>query len=182
MSLVKPSLMFEHSLNALAGWFEPAALDFAAPMAAGVAFAPPPGRAVHLNAAREFEMGCSNTGMTIFLHRGAGMFDVSNPGRTALGNFVHEPVSSVGIYAGLVAKGGYELETSEFDQTRDYAVGDLLTAVADNADEELGGILTNEDAVQFINPVCGVVSRGAYKNEHSITVLAFWPEWLPGAA
>lgn len=181
-----PSLMFEHGLDIAKGWFEPAALDFAAPLSANVTFDVPRGRVVHVNDQGEFEMGVGETDMGIFLHNGSEDFDVSNPGTTPAGNFMHQAIAPKGIMSGVVAKGGYEIESTEFDDNQTYIANQLLTATANNTTLATGGVLTNQgsgaggDVQQFVDPVCGVVSRGRYVNAHGIPVLAFWPEWLPG--
>jgi hypothetical protein len=99
---------------------------------------------------------------------------------------VQEAYLPKGIANGLVATGGYELESSEFDAEQTYAANDLLTATADNADSDVGGVLTNDvsgnPVEQYTDPVCGVVSRGVFRNEHDVSMLAFWSYFLPGAA
>jgi hypothetical protein len=132
-------------------------------------------------------MGVDQTGMGIFLFPGQADFDVNNPGTTAGGLFMHQAIAPTGKISGLVAKGGYELESTEFDTDQSYTPGDLLTATADNTDITVGGVLTNVgtgahgDVKQYVDPVCGIVSGGRHKNEHGVDVLRFWPEWLPGA-
>jgi hypothetical protein len=182
-----PSLMFEHGLDIAKGWFEPAALDFSAKLSANVTFDVPAGRVMHVNAQGEFETGVGETDMGIFMLQGSDSFDVSNPGTTPGGRFMHQAIAPTGVMSGLVAKGGYEIESTEFDDNRNYAAGDLLTAAVANGTLATGGVLTNAgtgaggDVEQYVDPVCGVVSRGRYVNSHGVPVLAFWPEWLPGA-
>lgn len=181
-----PPLMYEHGFDVKKGWFDMAALDFVAKLSAEVAFVVPRGRAVHLNVDKQFEMGCHNTGITIFLLNGSEDFDVDNPGTTAAGNFMHRAIMPSGDMSGLVATGAYEFDNTEFDSTKDYASGDLLTAIADNDDATVGGVLTNEvessPVEQFVDPVCGVVSSGKHKNHNGIFTLSYWSVWLPGAA
>ena len=188
-----PSLMFEHALNYLKGWFQPAALDFAAPLSSNVTIEAYGGRVVHLNASGEFEMGISGSAMPIFLMNADTDNDVSNPGTTGSGNFMHEAIVPSGTLSGLVATGAYELESTEFDTTPNtaYAPNQLLTALADNTDQATGGVLSNDRAGaggstgavrQYVDPACGVVSRGQMTNEHGVAVLAFWPVYLPAAA
>ena len=186
-ALTSPSLTFEHGLDIAKGWFQPAALDFAAKLSGNVNFVVPRGRVVHVNAAGEFEMGVGETDMGIFLHNAADDFDVSNPGTTPTGLFMHKAIAPKGVMSGLVAKGPYEIESTEFDDEQTYEANQLLTATADNDDIDVGGLLTNVgsgsagDVEQFVDPVCGVVSRGAFKNHHGVMVLAFWSEYIPGA-
>ena len=186
MTQYAPSLMFEHALNAAKGWFQPTALDFQAKLSANVTFNPPAGRVAHLNAAGEFEMGMIARCMPLFLWNGINDFDVSNPGMTAGGHFVQQAIAPTGKMQSLVATGGYELESTEFDSENVYAPNDLLTATASNSNADTGGVLTNAgtgshgNVKQFVDPCCGIVSRGSYNNEHGVAVVAFWPIVLPG--
>lgn len=182
-----PSLMFEHGLDVPKGWFEPAALDKSAKLSSNVNFDPPAGRVAHLNAAGEFEMGVGVTDMAIFLIQSGSDYDVSNPGTTPAGNFMHQAIAPTGVMSGLVAEGAYEIQSTEFDREQTYAPNQLLTAADDQDDEDVGGVLTNVgsgaggDVEQFVDPVCGVVSDGAFQNAHGIWVLGFWPTYIPGA-
>jgi len=188
-----PSLMFEHALSHPKGWFEPSALDYVAKLAAAVTIEAFGGRVVHVNAAGEFEMGIANTQMAIFLLQADTDFDVSNPGTTPAGNFMHQAVAPAGNMSGLVATGGYELESTEFDKTPNaaFAPNQLLTALADNTDQDTGGVLANDRAGaggstgpvrQYTDPACGVVTgKNVRKNEHNVDVISFWPIYLPAA-
>jgi len=182
-----PSLMFENGLDIAKGWFEPAALDFAAPLSANVTFVVPRGRVMHVNDQGEFETGVGETDMAIFLLNGSEDYDVSNPGTTPGGNFMHQAIAPKGVMSGVVANGSYEIESTEFDDNLTYLANQLLTSTVDNTDLAVGGLLTNAgsgasgDVEQWVDPVCGVVSRGRFVNAHGVPVLAFWPEWLPGA-
>lgn len=185
--MTAPSLMFEHGLDVLKGWFQPSALDFSAKLSDNVTFDVPAGRVMHVNAAGELETGVGETDMGLFLIQGSTEFDVSNPGTTPAGNFLQQAIAPTGVMTGLVATGGYEIESTEFDTDQEYTQGDLLTAAVANSTLATGGVLTNVgsggagDVEQFVDPVCGVVSRGSYNNCHGIAVVAFWSVWLPGA-
>jgi|GEM_PF-4700122 len=192
MPATAPSLMFEHALSHPKGWFEPSALDFSAKLSPNVTLQAFGGRVVHVNAAGEFEMGLEQTSMAIFLLQADTDFDVSNPGTTPAGNFMHQAVAPAGNMSGLVAAGGYELESTEFDIAPNaaYAPNHLLTALASNTVQATGGVLCNDRAGaggsaglvrQYTENACGVVSRGQFKNEHNVDVLAFWPIYLPAA-
>jgi hypothetical protein len=182
MSGVAPSLMFEHMLDPKKGWPSPTALDYDAHIAAAVTFSLQRGRVVHLNAAGEFETGVDQTGMGIFLFPGADDFDVNNPGTTAAGHFMHQQIAPTGKVSGLVAKGGYDLEDTEFDTLQTYVPGDLLTATVANTNAATGGLLTNVgtgahgDVKQYVDPVCGVVSHGKRVNENGVSVLLLCSE------
>lgn len=191
-----PDLMFEEALTPVKGWFHEAALDCEGKLSSNVEFDVPPGRVVHIvdtevigrKLTPIFEMGVSNTGMAIFLLNGSTSYDVSNPGTTRKGNFMHKAIAPSDVLSGLVATGGYELSTTEFDTDQTYTPGDLLTAPAVNNNATTGGRLTNRDGGSPLDvpwesdlPVCGVVSRGKYKNEHKVWVLQFYPVYLPAA-
>jgi len=145
---VAPSLMFEHALSHPKGWFEPSALDFSAKLSPNVTIQAFGGRVVHVNAAGEFEMGIAAAQMAIFLLQADTDFDVSNPGTTPGGLFMHQAVAPAGNMSGLVATGGDELESTEIDTSPDtaYAPNQLLTAKADNTTQATGGVLANDRA------------------------------------
>ena len=147
-----------------------------------VTFTVPRGRVVHVDSTGAFAMGAHNTNVAVFLLNGSGDADVSNPGTTAGGKFMHQAVAPTGKLSGLVATGGYEIASTEFDTSRTYTPGDLLTAAADNTDAAVGGVLTNESVEQFVTPVVGVVSSGKAQNHNGIQALSFWSVWLPGEA
>ncbi len=184
--MAAPKLMYEHGFDAKKGWFDMSALDFSAKLSANVTFTPPGGRVVHLNSDGEFEMGCHNTAPAIFLIQNGDDFDVDNPGTTPSGLFMHKAIAPAQNMSGLVALGAYELDDTEFDDSLDYAPGDLLTAAANNTVLATGGLLTNEVSnaavEQYVDPVCGIVSTGKHQNHNRVWTLSFWTCWLPGAA
>lgn len=170
--------MFDHTLDALKGWPCPTALDFVAKLSPNVTFTNPvpAGRCVH-NTAVGFEMGCAGNMMPIFLLQGSADFDVANA------NANWTAIAPVGWMSGLVAIGGYELSTTEFDTTQTYAPNDHLKAILDNATDATGGTLTNQAlgtlyGATGVNRV-GVVSRGKSTNAYGKSVLAFWPVYCP---
>ena len=185
-----PSLMYEHVLNHPKGWFDMACLDFSAKLSANVTLTAHGGRVVHVNSVGELEMGVAGTQMPIFLLQSSTDYDVSNPGTTGGGLFMHQAIAPTGAQSGLVATGGFELESTEFDLTpaTAYAPNHLLTALANNTVQLTGGVLSNDRngaegsaglVRQYVDPVCGVVSRGRFTNEHGVSMLAFWPVYLP---
>lgn len=180
-----PDLPFEHGLDIKKGWFDMASLDYSAKLG-NVAYTLPRGRVVHLEVVGGQEVflpGVRKTDVAIFLLNGESDPDVSNPGTTASGKFVQQAISPTGKMSGVVATGGYEIDSTEFVTSRTYAPGDLLTAPLGAAagDAATGGVLTNASAVQFVNPVVGVVSSGKHKNHNGVDTLSFWSVYLPGA-
>ena len=182
-----PALMYEQALTPLKGWFEPSALDYAAKLSANVTIVLYSGRVAHLNASGELETGISGTTMPLFVFQNSTDFDVSNPGTTAKGNFVHRPIAPTGVINCLVATGAYELQSTEYDTGETYAPNQLLQAPTANTTQATGGVLTNQRpgggglVRQYTDAACGVVSRGTSKNEHEQDVIEFWPIYLPAA-
>jgi hypothetical protein len=170
--------MFDHTLDAVKGWLpgNMASLDAAAKLSANVTIDPVyQGRVVHKNADEEFEMGCTGTEMAIFLMQNSDDYDVKNDGGNEWG-----AIAPTGVMSGLVATGGYELATTEFDSSRDYTVNDPLRAVASNSNATTGGRLTNESVTLYTTAVCGIVSKPVKKNMHGKNVLTLWPVFCPG--
>ena len=220
--------MYDHTLEALKGWFHMSALDIDGTLSSNVNINSTndpvqPGMVVHVSAVSApgagtnfnngvpipvFEMGASVTQMPIFLRNGTSGYDTTNPGVPAgtplggSGGVAGSPGSGVvpawvsvrptGKLSGLVATGGFELETTEFDTAQTYAVNDPLRAVTSNTNANAGK-LTNKGNTGAGNPgftasaftvytdtVVGIVSRGKYVNKRGKQALAFWSFFLPG--
>ena len=165
-----------------------AALDYTAKLSSDVTVTTVyAGRCVHLNATGEFELGCTGSQMPIFILQNSDDNDVSNTGGTTW-----YPIGPTGVITGLVAKGSYELETTEFDTARTYAPNDFLRCKSSSNSSADGGLLTNNSVVTLENSsalsgstnptaVVGVVSRGVRKRQSDRNnVLAFWPTYKPG--
>ena len=188
--MANPSQMFDHTLDAVKGWFHEAALDNSAKLSANVTIDPfEQGRVVHLNASSEYETGVKNANMAIFLLNSSNDADVANPG----GDY-WQAIAPTGKMSGLVASGAYELESSEYRSAGTYVPGTLLGAEVQNATAATGGILSDRNiaaaAVLTVpwsaaggatnQAICGVVSTGVSANSHGVNVLRFWPVYLPG--
>ena len=162
----EPAQMYDFELNQKKGWPSPYAVDYAAEYAAGQTGAKA-GMVVTLDANGKFERGLTgNQAMAIFLLQHQSDFDVQSD----LGNV------SGGVGSGLVAAGAYELQTTVFvDDT--YAPNDTLT-VEDTVAADIGKL---KKGTVYTDPIVGVVSTGATPSEHdaSISLLAFWPVYLP---
>jgi hypothetical protein len=176
-----PDLMTEHGLDVKKGWFDMASLDYSAKKAAGLAFDITRGRVVHVNTDGEFVPGVHKTNVAIFMLNGSADADVSNPGTTTGGKFMHLAIAPTGKMSGLVATGGYEIASTEYVSNLTYAPGDLLTATRTATPAAADGRLTNASVTQYTTPVCGVVSSGSATNHNGMPALSFWTVWLPGA-
>ena len=173
---------FEHELQPKKGWSGLTSLDIARPFDSSVTGTVPAGRCVSLNASGNFVLGLSgNRAMPLFTMRSSEDLDVKNE---STGVIPWDSPQPRGFVAALVATGGYEIETPEFDTGQTYAVNDTLTADA-------SGLLTNVNAVPYTNPVVGVCSWHTTgkpgttatgpvgTNAHGVTTLSFWPVYLP---
>ena len=198
--MANPSQMFDHTLDACKGWFHEAALDHSAKLNASVTVDPvEQGRVVHLDADGTYSLGVTAAFMPIFLLNSSDDPDVANPG----GEY-WQAVAPTGKLSGLVATGGYELESSEFIVTGlTYAPGQYLSAMTGN-DATASGAFSNEDdtgppslsdlttGTALVNPMlsggatnqacCGTVSAAVAANSHGIDVLRFWPAYIPGVS
>lgn len=185
MARTTPKQMFDHTLDAPKGWFHMAALDFPAKLSSEVTIDAYAGRCVHLNADGEFEMGCVGDQMPIFLLQNSYDADVDNYGGT-----YWYPIGPTGTINGLVGKGAYMLETTEFDPDQEYAPNDPLRAIASNSNQTTGGRLTNQGVVKVASgtpaaatAVVGHVAIPPRKRQSDRKkVLCFWPGHHPGAA
>lgn len=185
--MTAPRQMFDHTLDAIKGWFHMAALDFTSKLSSNVTVSVVyAGRCVHLNADGEFELGATGSQMPIFLLQNSDDSDVANSGGTSW-----YPTGPSGALTGLVATGAYELETTEFDSGESYAVNALLRCKGTHGDNAntlaSGGLLTSAGISTLENggsnptAVVGVVSRGVRKRQSDRNnVLAFWPVYKPG--
>lgn len=192
--MATPRQMTAHTLEAPKGWPSPHAVDFAAKLSANITIDPFfAGRCAHVNAAGEYETGCPAAGlgmghMAIFMFQNSDDPDVANPGGIT-GVEGDDPggwmaVAPTGVIMGLVAKGSYELETTEFEPEDSlgstYIPGHLLQAINANTNAVTGGRLTLGN--QYAVPIVGVVTHAVYQNSHRKDALRFWPVWLPEIA
>jgi hypothetical protein len=132
--------------------------------------------------------------MPIFLWNGSDHPDVYNDGTSPTTSTVHWiGVSPTGVMSGLVATGGYELQTTEYNTALTYLVNQPLTASAT-------GVLTNAAVTVYTTWICGICSSFSQgdnqqagdvqtaspgspvgRNAHGVDVLTFWSYFLPGS-
>ncbi len=176
--MATPRQLFDHTLDAVKGWLpgNMASLDCSGKLAAAVTVDPVyAGRVAHKNNDGEFELGVTGTKMAIFLLQNSDDPDVQNSGGDGW-----TAIAPTGVMSGLVATGGYELASTEFDTSLTYVVNDPLRAIASNSNATTGGRLTNAGVTLFTTAICGVVSKVPAANSHGKSVLTFWPVYVPG--
>jgi hypothetical protein len=160
------------------------------------------GRVVHLNSSGLFEAGATGFQMPMFLIRSATSFDVATDAHNSWGGAVI-PKGSLGA---LVACGQYELETTEFEGSVTIAPNTKLKApdrTQTTSDVPSTGLLYTKKAwngggggalTLYTDTVCAVASFGSsfagqsaptaanYTGPYKVSVLAFWPVFIPGTA
>ncbi len=178
--MAAPRQMFDHTLDAVKGWLpgNMASLDCHGKLSAEVTIDPVyAGRVAHLNDDGEFEMGVTGTQMPIFLRQNSDDLDVQNEGGDDF-----QAIAPTGVMSGLVATGGYEVATTEYDQDQTYHVNDALRAIASNSNATTGGRITNASFTLGTTAGIGVVSKVPAKNSHKKWVLTLWPAFIPGTS
>jgi hypothetical protein len=183
--------MFTNTLDAIKGWFHEAALDHSAASAggqtgtadsAGTAIEYKQGMVASLNASDQLVLGCGGDSVGIFLLNSEDDPDVANASFAGSGEWV--AIGPSGTLSGLVATGGYELESTEYDDDA-YAPGQALFSVLTG--NVKCGIL--DKGTTYLDNIVGIVSKaqvaeassGHVKNSHGQSVLRFWSVWLPAA-
>jgi hypothetical protein len=155
---------YDHMLNALKAWPGPWALDKEADLEDNeVVFK---GTCMYLNANGNFQAGLACNAMPVLSVRNSSGSDV----RQSPGNITG------GKVAGIVVTGGYEVETTEYDDTQNYAPNTPLTAVNTGVTR---GIVTV--GTFYIDTVLGVVSDGVITGPYSKGLLRFWTCFIPSA-
>jgi len=195
--------MTDHCLNYLKGWFAESSLDFAAPMNPAVSISPVyGGSCVHVDSTGMFRLGCTSTQMPIFLIQGSQDFDVSNAspaGASPSGQWYGIEPPGDGNNSGLVATGGYELETTEafnmptvsyspnqtlHSPSETQVTNSLVNGTKIGAGQLYANTAYASSAVAFTvgtQNICGVVSRASGQNEHFVNVCRFWPVYVQGS-
>lgn len=165
------AIMHTHELNPCKGWPKPMAVDKTAVVSDGqpVILA---GSVCSLDANAELVLGLTCGAMALFAFPNSTDFDVQGDE----GSWVGPSTAGHGQPNMLVlpAKGDYELETTEFVQDT-YYPNQCLTAGAPGADDA-GKI---KAGIAYTDTICGVVSAPVFSNEWQVSMLRFWPVWLP---
>ena len=164
MGNLVPAQNYDHLLVAVSGYNGMHDLQFKASVGTGQAWFR--GSLISLQSVTEFKAGCGDKDMPLWAINATADFDVASD----VGNMAG------GTVAALVATGGYELKTTEYVTTNQYAANDFLTAALglDN------GKVTLSPYDWTTRLVCGVVSAGVESDVYNQSVLRFWPVFLPG--
>lgn len=183
-----PADIFEHTMDVVSGFnTTPGRLDFTANLSANVSLIPYEGRIVHLTSAGEWAMGCVAKKVPCVLLKPSvpyGHQPTMSPYWRAIGKY---PMAALPVISAL------QIATTEFDTAKTYAVGDWLTAAANNTNQDTGGVLTNTvpgNATALTVPwagggttktIVGQVCRAVEALRSGNTVLHFWTVFIPGS-
>lgn len=169
MGNMVPAQMFDHSLDVVKGPSLMHRLDYhAAPLAGEPLVA---GSLCSLNAAGQLIAGCPAGAdqirpMPMFAIQSINDFDANSD----VGNI------SGGVMSAVVATGGFEIETTEYNTSGNFLPNTLLTAGAVDGEVDAASGSPYGD-----EPIVGVVSTGAGLNADSKQVLRFWTVFLPAS-
>jgi len=130
---------FDHMLEVLYGWMDASSLVKRVPVTTGTDDDVDPdnilaGRVGHLET-DGFHLGADDNGaaMPLFLASSYSDLDVDNTGVDPDGNDIWTAVNPNDLLLTLPATGGYEMQTTEFDNTQTYSVNTYLTAMPSSA-------------------------------------------------
>ncbi len=167
-----PRQMTANTLNALKGWPQPAAVDFHTEFASTVTDEVLPGAVLSLNSEGKYVQGVGQDAvMPLFSFNGSHDPDVMNEaGDPATEKGVYIPINPTGQSMSLVGIGAYELVSTAYVATEDYAPNDFLTSPKTGDDK---GKLTIGDLYEDM--IVGQVSRGVVDNGYGHEAVAFWP-------
>lgn len=183
-----PASIFEHTMDVVAGYDTTPGerLDFVANLSANVTIVPYEGRISHLNSLGEWEMGCVAKKVPCVLMKPSvpyGNITTLSPYWQAIGKF---PL------AALPVTGGYQIQTTEYDDNKTYGVGDWLTAASANDNQTTGGVVTNTvpgNSTALTAPwvsggttktICGQVCGTPVTLKNKNKVLNYWTLFFPG--
>ncbi len=146
----------------------------------------PPGRGVHINSNGQWEPGATGNQIPFLLWNGKDSLDVHISGISPVTGTTHYiTYFPTGAATAFYTAGAFEFQTTEFDKDRTYAPNDPLTL-----DED--GFVTNENAVPYLNLICGFATwhenfpwkdddptGPVGKNSHGVVTLTFIGHFLP---
>lgn len=164
-----PNQDYDHLLDIVSGYDGMHDLQFTAPVDPELPAEDgwERGSLISLDANGMFKKGCGDTEMPLWTNNAVNGrdFDVSRDRYNASG----------GNVTGFVATGGYEMKTTEFDETQTYQPNNWLVPGLGS----LLGKVTLAPADSSGRLVCGVVSQTVLSDSDGQSILHFWPVFLP---
>lgn len=172
MGTLVPSQMFDHNIDVVKGPSLMHRLDFHAAPAVDPGGDLYEGSLMSLDAAGKFVAGCAPgidgvCPMPIFALQGINDFDANSD----VGNIAG------GVMSGVVATGGFEIATTEFDAAPTYVPNALLTE-----DTVTPGFVTELAVAPYGDlSTVGCVSKPPAVNADGKSMLSFWTMFLPSS-
>ena len=172
MGNLTPGSMFSHLLDVIKGPDKMHRLDFSvAPLGGELIYE---GSLCSLNDSGVLVAGCdvgsvAKRPMPMFALQSWNDYDANSD----VGNI------SGGTMSALVATGGFEISTTEFDSTASYTPNELLQP---GLTTSLGKVIKSTVAPYGNEAVVGVVSKGKATNVDGKSMLTFWTMFLPSKA
>jgi hypothetical protein len=166
MGNITPAQMFDKTLNVIKGPSLMHRLDFRAAPKAGESINA--GSVCSIDANGQLVAGCyagaaMNRPMPMFAIQNINDFDANSD----VGNI------SGGVMSAVVATGGFEVETTEYNAGGTYNPNDLVTARSD------GKVTRMTEGPYGGQVAIGCVSKGVDSNADGKMVLRFWTVFLP---
>lgn len=169
--MAAPRSMTANTLNALKGWPQPAAVDFATEFSDEVDIEVLPGMVASLDEDGKYILGVGTDAvMPLFMFNGSLDPDVINEApdaATEKGAYV--PINPTGQAMSLVGIGAYELVSTAFVDG-DYPPNTALTSPKTGGNK---GKLV--EGTMYTDMIVGLVSRGVVDNGYGSDAVAFWP-------
>lgn len=172
-----PEQMWSHELNPVKGWWDEHALDKSADILLTDGDVLRAGMVMSLGADAKFRKGLGCGDMAIFALQNSFDFDVVSDDGGLVGSGGGGSGSPVPRVSGLVAVGGYELQSTEFDTAyRDMLVPNLALTAGGPGEADAGLL---KPGTPYSDTICAVCSDGVKVNENAVDVVQFWGVWLP---
>ena len=173
--MAAPRRMTANTLNALKGWPQMSAVDYATRFSSSIPAGDLPvlaGSVVSLNSSGEYILGVGTSAvMPLFLFNNSDDPDVVNDGGDASTEAgVYIAISPTGQALSLVGIGAYELVSTAF-VAGSYPPNTPLTANKSSSSNP--GKL--KPGTLYTDMIVGIVSRGVVDNGYGKNALAFWP-------
>lgn len=160
-----PDDFITHELNPIKGWWFGHTLDKVAPLKDGGSVILS-GRVCHLDVNGDVVLGLEDNQVGLLAFPNSTDFDVS----ADRGNIQKE------VMLAIPTIGSFEVQTTEFDATKVYQIGDYLSALPAASGANAGLVTLG---VPYVDTLVGHVTEGVKANENRKNILTFWTYHLP---
>ena len=172
--------MYTHELNPVKGWWDEHALDKSAVANVSTGGVIYRGMVMSLNASGEFVKGLGVGAMPIFAFNASDDLDavVETGSMIGPGNGGVSLGANRASMVGVVAIGGYELQSTEYDTDDEASMLPNTPLTSPAPGQADAGLL--QVGTFYVDTICGIVSNaGPFNNEAGKSVVQFWGYFLP---